>query len=381
MKKVIFITNIPNPYRIPLFNEMSRQFGESDMHLKLVFGAEGYKRRMFQLDKSDIGFDFEILEDKAHSFSDDGEKTLFLYRGLLKLLRRDKPDAIIVAGFSSATVQVFFHKLLSGTPFVIFSGSIDIKGRNYSFLRKMNRLLFIKSASAFVAYGNLAKEYLVNAGAPVSKVFVGRNTVDTSFFAEKTSALRKTDSSDDNKMHFTYVGYLVPRKNVQVLLEVIKIVAEKRSDFCVDILGDGISRPDLEKFVNANNLNHVVKFHGFRQKEELPEFFAKSSGFLFQTGFDIWGLVLNEAMAAGLPCLASPNAGATFDLIKEGETGFVVDFDNRESAAQKIGWLIDHKIEAQEMGKRGAIFIRDEVNLVKAAKGFKNAVECVWNRN
>ncbi len=380
MKKVIFITNIPNPYRIPLFNEMSRQFRESNMHLKLVFGAEGYKRRMFQLDKSEIDFDFEILEDKAHSFSDDGEKTLFLYRGLLKLLRRDKPDAIIVAGFSSATVQVFYHKLLTGTPFVIFSGSIDIKGRNYSFLRKMNRLLFIKSASAFVAYGNLAKEYLVNAGAPSSKVFVGRNTVDTSFFAEKTSALRQTVSSDDNKTHFTYVGYLVPRKNVQVLLEAIKIVSGKRSDFCVDILGDGISRPDLEKFVDENNLKHVVKFHGFRQKEELPEFFAKSNGFLFQTGFDIWGLVLNEAMAAGLPCLASPNAGATFDLIKEGETGFVVDFSDREYAAQKIAWLIDHKKEALEMGKRGASFIREEVNLEKAAEGFKNAVECVLNR-
>ncbi|MDQ3050633.1 MAG: glycosyltransferase family 4 protein [Bacteroidota bacterium] len=380
MKKVIFITNIPNPYRIPLFNEMSRQFRESEIHLKLVFGAEGYKRRMFQLDKSEIDFDFEILEDKAHSFSDDGEKTLFLYRGLLKLLRRDKPDAIIVAGFSSATVQVFFHKLLSGTPYIIFSGSIDIKGRHYSFLRKMNRLLFIKAASAFVAYGNLAKKYLVNAGAPVSKVFIGRNTVDTSFFAEKTAALRKTGSADENKTHFTYVGYLVPRKNVQVLLEAIKIVSEQRSDFCVDILGEGISRRDLEKFVNDNKLNKCVTFYGFRQKEELPSFFAKSSGFLFQTGFDIWGLVLNEAMAAGLPCLASPNAGATFDLIKEGETGFVVDFDNRELAAQKIMWLIDHKSEALAMGKRGAGFIMEEVNLMKAANGFKNAVECVWKQ-
>jgi len=380
MKKAIFITNIPNPYRIPLFNEINKQFSEMQVKLKVVFGSEGYKRRMFHLDLNEIKFDFEILDDKAHTFSEDGEKTLFFYRGLLKLLRREKPDAVIVAGFSSATMQVLLYKILSGTPYIIYSGSIETKSRNTSFLRKLQRSLLLKSSNAFVVYGNMAKQYLVNAGASENKIFIGRNTVDTTFFADNTSAIRKAKPNNNTKTHFTYVGYLVPRKNVKVLLEAIKIVAAERKDFCLDILGDGISRPELEKYVVDNNLSAHVIFHGFRQKEELPEFFARSSGFLFQTGFDIWGLVLNEAMAAGLPCISSPNAGATFDLIKEGETGFKIDFDDSRKAAEKITWLIDNKAEAAAMGQRASAFIRDQVNLENAAKGFKNALECIWKQ-
>ena len=379
MKKVIFITNIPNPYRIPLFNEINRKFNGMQVHLKVVFGSEGYKRRMFHLDLSEIKFDFEILNDKAHTFSQDGEKTLFFYKGLLKLLRREKPDAVIVAGFSSATMQVWLHKLLSGTPYVIYSGSIETKSRNTGFLRKVQRKLLLNSASAFVVYGNKAKEYLVNAGASASKIFIGRNTVDTTFFAEKTKAFKQASGVSDNRTHFTYVGYLVPRKNVQLLLEAIKLVAEKRPDICLDILGDGISRPELEKYVSENRLSEIVNFHGFRQKDELPAFFAKSSGFLFQTDFDIWGLVLNEAMAAGLPCIASPNAGASFDLVVEGETGFVVDFADRQKAAEKIIWLVDHQQDAIAMGQRASDFIRQKVNLELAAIGFKNALDFIWN--
>ena len=110
MKKVLFITNIPNPYRIPLFNEMSRQFLESGIHLKIIFGAEGYKRRYFKIDPAEIKYDFEILKDEAHTFSEDAEKSYFLYKGLGSLMNREKPDAVIVAGFSSATMKVFFRK-------------------------------------------------------------------------------------------------------------------------------------------------------------------------------------------------------------------------------------------------------------------------------
>lgn len=381
MKKVVCITNIPNPYRVPLFNEISRQFSDAGIHLKLIFGAAGYKRRMFKLNLDEINFDYEILDDKGHTFSRDGEKTLFFYRGLLKLLRKDKPDAIIVAGFSSATQKVLYHKIISGTPYIIYSGSIETGQMSKNPLRKIQRKILLKNASAFVAYGNLAKKYLVKIGAAEKSVFIGRNTVDTTFYFERTNEFRKMQQEQSPVIRFTYLGYLVPRKNVQLLLEAIKLVAEMRSNFCLDIIGDGISRNDLEKFVVDNKLEKFVIFHGFRQKEEIPEFFSRSSGLLFQTNFDIWGLVLNEAMAAGLPCLSSPNAGATFDLVKEGETGFVVDFNDRQYAAEKITWLIDNPVEAREMGIRAANYIREKVNLTHAASGFKDAVECVLNGN
>lgn len=380
MKKVLFITNIPNPYRIPLFNEMSRQFRESNIHLKIIFGAEGYKRRYFKIDPSEIKYDFEILKDEAHTFSEDAEKSYFLYKGLGSLMNREKPDAVIVAGFSSATMKVFFRKLLKGTPFIIFSGTIEKGGRSGSMIRKLQRKFLCSNASAFVAYGSLAKEYLVKSGAKAEKVFIGRNTVDTRFFAEETAKLRAEYGNGDGIVRFTYLGYLVPRKNVKLLLESVKIVAQKRNDFRLDIIGDGVSLDDLKNYVSENRLENVVEFHGFRQKQEIPAFFARSSGLLFQTDFDIWGLVLNEAMAAGVPCLSSPNAGATNDLIQEGITGFEVDFTNLELVANKMNWLIDHREEAQKMGERARDFILNHVTLEKAANGFRDAALSVLKK-
>lgn len=380
MKKVLFITNIPNPYRIPLFNEMSRQFRESNIHLKIIFGAEGYKRRYFKIDPSEIKYDFEILKDEAHTFSEDAEKSYFLYKGLGSLMNREKPDAVIVAGFSSATMKVFFRKLLKGTPFIIFSGTIEKGGRSGSLIRKLQRKFLCSNASAFVAYGSLAKEYLVKSGAKAEKVFIGRNTVDTRFFAEETAKLRAEYGKGDGIVRFTYLGYLVPRKNVKLLLESVKIVAQKRNDFRLDIIGDGVSLDDLKNYVSENRLENVVEFHGFRQKQEIPAFFARSSGLLFQTDFDIWGLVLNEAMAAGVPCLSSPNAGATNDLIQEGITGFEVDFTNLELVANKMNWLIDHREEAQKMGERARDFILNHVTLEKAANGFRDAALSVLKK-
>ncbi len=295
-------------------------------------------------------------------------------------MHRENPDAVIVAGFSPATMKVFFRKLLKGTPYIIYSGTIEQGNRSGSLLRRIQRTILCKGASAYVAYGNLAKKYLISIGAPESKVFIGRNTVDTSFFAEKTEAIRKAIKSESGKVRFTYLGYLVPRKNVQLLLESVKIVAAQRRDFVLDVLGDGISADSLKKFVSDNKLEDVVIFHGFKQKAEIPAFFAQSSGLLFQTDFDIWGLVLNEAMAAGVPCLSSPNAGATYDLIQEGETGFRVDFTDRELVATKIKWLIENKEEAKLMGERARTFMSKNVTLELAANGFLNAVQSVLKK-
>jgi glycosyltransferase involved in cell wall biosynthesis len=377
MKKIIFVTNIPNPYRVPLFNEMSRLFRENGFILKVVFGAESYVRRNFKLDKTTFNFDYHILKDEAITFSEDGEKSYFRYKGLNRLLNIEKPDLLIVTGFSLATMKAFARRISTGTPYIIYGGSLE--QRNNSLLRKIQRKLLIRFAAGFVVYGNRAKDNLLNNGAEPGDIFIAINTVDTEFFSTKTQQIRK-DLPADKLITFTYLGYLVPRKNVQLLLESIKILAETKSGFMLDIIGDGTSLPDLKRYVAENKLDSLVTFHGFQQKEQLPHYFAKSNGFLFQTDFDIWGLVLNEAMAAAVPCLASPNAGATYDLIREGETGFVVDFNNKNLVVEKLCWLIENPGDAKRMGEKAAAYINAEVNLQKSASGFLNAVNHVLNK-
>lgn len=378
MKKVVLITNIPNPYRIPLFNELNQQMRDAGMLLKVVFGAAGYERRKFRIDPSEMLFDHRILDDKGHSFSEDGENTVFLYRGLAKVLNEEKPDLIIVSGFSPATLKVFLRKLIKGTPFIIWNGTIRKKGRKDGLLRTMQRKLLCRSASAFVSYGTKAKDYLTELGGPPEKVFIATNTVDTAFFERETAIKRKEQPkvADPRKL-FLVLGYLVPRKKIEDLLYAVRILSEKRKDFRVAVLGDGVSKNSLEEYTAQHRLTELVTFEGFVQKPDLPSWFARASALLFQTGYDIWGLVVNESMAAGVPVISSVNAGATFDLIRHGENGFIADYSKPEEVIAAMEWILDHGDAARAMGNKAASDVSEKASLKVSASGFVAAAASV----
>lgn len=375
MKKVVLITNIPNPYRIPLFNTLNSFLKKDGIYLKVIFGAAGYSRRLFTISKDEMQFDYTTLTETPTTRGNDGEKTIFLYQGLGSELRNEKPDLIIVSGFSPATVKVLLHKLTRGTPFLIWNGSTEKPGKRVSTMTLLRQKLLCRLADGFVSYGTMAARYLQKLGADRKRIVVATNTVDTTFFREETQRLRKTDR--DPVTIFLVIGYLVPRKEMGDLMETLRLVAMKRKDFRVDILGEGIGRSEMENFVNQHHLESIVKFHGFVQKQDLPARLAQSSALLFQTGYDIWGLVVNEAMAAGVPVLSSPNAGATSDLIRDGENGFVVDFRHHLQAAEKMLWVMDHHTEVAAMGKNAADFIQKNASLENAARRFMEAIQMV----
>lgn len=374
MKKVVLITNIPNPYRVPLFNELSKQLQSDNIHLKIIFANKTYKRRLFQLNENDFQFEYSYLNNEAITVGNNSENSYFTYKGLFQQLKNEKPDSIIVSGFSSATVKVFLYSIINRTPYIIWNGSIAKQGRKDSFIRTVQRRFLTRFANAFVAYGTKAKSYLMSIGASEEKVFIATNTVDTSFF-EKETEKQRARLVDDEIHHFIYLGYLVPRKNVGQLIEIAKTLKSHRSDFCIDIIGDGESKNSLESMVKEYQLSDQVKFHGFKQKEELPPYFAKAKALLFQTDFDIWGLVLNEAMAAGVPCLSSVNAGASEDLIVNGENGYIVDYQNKADILEKINFIIENPEKAAELGKHAGDFIRKNASLSNASKGFVKAIK------
>ncbi len=376
MKKVVLITNIPNPYRVPLFNELSKQLKNENTRLKIIFANKTYKRRLFRINENDFNFDYCYLNNEAITVGNNSENSYFTYKGLFQQLKNENPDVIIVSGFSSATIKVFLYSLIKRTPYIIWNGSIAKKGRKDSFIRTLQRRLLTSFATAFVAYGSKAKEYLIKLGASENQVFISTNTVDTSYFEIATNDCRLS-IDDDGLNHFLYLGYLVPRKNVGLLIDMANNLQKQRNDFCIDVIGDGESREQLELKVKNLGLSQFVKFHGFKQKHELPPYFAQTKALLFQTDFDIWGLVLNEAMAAGVPCLSSVNAGASSDLIKNGYNGFIVDYENKSDIIEKINFIIENPEKVIEMGKRASEFVNTNANLNVCAKGFVNAIRSI----
>lgn len=374
LKKILIITDIPNPYRIPLFNTLDSSMKAEGFEMKVVFGSAGQANRAFEIDMNNCSFSYEVLHSKRLEMGYP-ENTIINYKGLKKILNQEKPDKIIVIGFTVATMKLWWRSLFRKTHYLIWSGSIRRQGINTSLIRRIQRKMLIKRASGFIVYGTKSKEYFMGMGVPESRITIAVNTTDTAFFKERTNELRASIQKKVQLKHLTYVGYLTPRKNVKQLLEVATALLKKRSDFILDIIGDGVLREELELYVKEHKLSDHVTFHGFKQKEELPQFLAGSDVFLFQTDFDIWGLVLVEAMAAGLPCIASVNAGATQDLIQEGVTGFALNFSETGKAAERIDWLLNNPDKANTIGMAAQQFIHENINIEKSVEGFMKAIK------
>lgn len=368
--KLLIITNIPNPYRIPLFNELNKELQKNNHQLHIAFGTDTYKRRKFELNLSDCRFNYTILSSKKIPLK-KSEGVLITYTGIRRLLKTYKPDKIIVAGFSLATLKLFILSYFRKTNFVIWSGVIQSAGRSQSTKQRVFRKMLVKKAAGGLSYGTKSKEYLVNMGMPANKIRIAINTVDTSFFRNETNALKKRiKPSNQFRKKLLYVGYLTKGKRIDLLLYLVNELSKTRNDFYLQIIGDGPEMANLKELTITLKIEKQVEFSGFIQKPDLPQHLATAYTFLFPSEYDIWGLVLVEAMAAGIPCIASEKAGATPDVIIHEKNGFSCNFEKKETVKQLIYKLLDNKQLQKKMSVNAINFIQDNVSLKNSVNGF-----------
>ena len=371
---VLVVTNIPTPYRNPLFEELSDQLAARGFHLKVLFGAKGYPYRKWQHGLDTVRFDYEVLGERFISLGKSDSVTFF-YPGLLRRVAALKPKAILSSGFSPATCKLALQSLVRDTPLLIWSEDVELPARHLPAWRKLMRRLIIKRTRGLVAAGSMARDHLVNMGAGRDRIHIAVNTVDTQFFAQQAAKLRAQDRGDkDGKesqpAQFLYIGQLNPGKRVDLILKAAKAMANKRKDWSLVIVGDGPERENLEAMARELSLTDLVRFEGRKEKDLLPSYIAEARCFLFPTDNDAWGMVLNEAMAGGLPCLASVRAGATADLVEDGVTGFQLDFHDPAPVTARLEWILDNPEAARAMGQAAAQFIRDKASIQVSARSF-----------
>jgi len=225
----------------------------------------------------------------------------------------------------------------------------------------------------------------VQLGMPEERIACGYNVVDNDFFKSRTTDCGTWIDSP----YFLASNRFVERKNLGRLLEGYKIFqdsvfrlqgAEKTGVWPLVLLGDGELRGELIarcvelglEVAEPENLKlnsyklktptggGCVVFAGFRQIGELPSFYAGAGAFVHPALEEPWGLVINEAMASGLPVLSSRNVGAAEELVVEGETGFLFDPGDVNSIAESLFKMFSmseaarHKmgVEAREMLER-----------------------------
>lgn len=336
--KILFITNIPSPYRLDFFNELGKA-----VDLKVVFEAE----RNYQ------------LNEKWYSEEYDNFGAVFLKKGqieekranwkIINQISRLNQDLIVVTNYSYLTELIaLLYIKLKGIPYCL-----EIDG---GIIRKENKLLktfkkfLIKNANAYISPSNSSDAFLIYYGAKKDQIYrypftslhkkdiLNRVLTD----AEKTFYKKQLNITED-KMILS-VGQFIYRKGFDVLLEACNKLSKEYGIYIVggEPTQEYISLKEKYKLDN-------VHFIGFKSKEELKEYYLASDLFVLPTREDIWGLVINEAMACGLPVITTNKCVAGLELVMDYENGFIVNVDDIKQLADKINAILSDDVLCEKM--------------------------------
>jgi glycosyltransferase involved in cell wall biosynthesis len=323
-RRVVIITEIIAPYRIPVFNALARRNG-IDLHV--IFLAENDRtQRQWLVYKDEIRFSYEVLPSWRQRI---GGHNFLLNWGAETALRRASPDFIVCGGYNYvASWQSISWARRNRVPFALWAESTTRDRRSGHALIEVIKTRFVRHCDAFVVPGKSSIEYLKKYGVPEEMIFVAPNAVDTQFFAQQAEVIRKDAALHRKALglpahFFLFAGRLVPEKGIFDLLRAYGALSpEVRKCMGLVFVGDGPARSTLLQGAAATNPGSI-QIAGFLQREHLAAYYALADVFVFPTHTDPWGLVVNEAMACGLPVISSSAAGCVADLVESGWNGRV----------------------------------------------------------
>jgi glycosyltransferase involved in cell wall biosynthesis len=353
MGLVLTVTNRPTPYRLPLYQELARRLSEQGESFHVHFLGNARSSRRWKIPEG-------ALDGVEHSIRNEDRSA---GRAAIETVRRLSPSVVLIAWSMDLTaLRLLLYCRRRRIACLVVSGESPYSARanSYRRLREIYRTIFFRLASGFISYGRSASQYLLDSGLPPSRLTTGINVVDTEFFRRSVDAERQDGShpfdstgrsieeTEGIRFHLLFVGYLLPEKGVGETIEALRQL--QRRDVALHIVGDGPMMESIRTQIISASLGDRVFLHGYQQTEELPRYYAFADAVIFPSLWEVFGLVMVEAAAAGLPIIASKFAGGTADIVDDGINGVVVDPSNAAEAAHAIAHLADNPDLRKRMG-------------------------------
>lgn len=323
MTRVALLTEVPTPFRTPLFAALAER-----CDLTVLFVAASDPRRAYRIEDESMTFPHRVL---AGTGLRRGAAWLVLNRGVARSLREADPEVVVVGGWGQpAYWRALFWARRRKLPVAAWVESTERDARAGSrFARRLKRA-FVARCSGFLVPGRAAREHLERLGAPPASIVQAPNAVDLTRFRDRVAELRERREPNARPVVLT-AARLAPEKGIDVLLE-----AARGLEADVEVAGRG---PEAEALRAAAPPN--VRFLGQLPQEDLAAAYARADVFVLPSRSEPWGMVLNEAAAAGLPIVATDAVGAAWDLVEDGENGFRVRVDDHSALRRALERLAD----------------------------------------
>lgn len=373
--KIWLIQNLLSPYRIELFKHIAETKNVDFKLILLSKGSRAYPQWSYSLDQ----LPFKAIKISGWSI-DVGEANRMSFNPkLLFIMIREKPDIVICAGFSFATLLALIYRFITDRPYVIWNEGTHFTESRHSFLRILLRRIMAPFASAFIAAGTLSQKYLESLLPKSSKkpFFISYNCVDNQYFSSSCEKFRKdSEFKNDFRKRFPvrnilFAGQLVERKGIAQLLDVYReIVNNFQEPIGLIIVGQGPLQNYIENMKKENDWEYVF-IEKYVSHNEMPRYYAIADVFALLSLYDPNPLVVFEALACGVPIICSERAGNAVDFIVDGKNGYIVDPMNTADVVKKaISFLEDSKREEIAEFCRKVV---QKANYSGAAKAFVDA--------
>jgi glycosyltransferase involved in cell wall biosynthesis len=311
--RVAMVANLPPPYRIPIYQRIADTPG---IKFQAIFCCKREPNRRWDLPPLD--FDHCFLKER---FATVNGRYIHNNPDVIPALQRFAPDVVITNGFNPTHLYAFAYAMFRHLVHIPMTDGTDKSEESLSAIHRAVRRLIYAKAEAFVAASEGGHRLYQQYGIPAEHRFTSCLCIDNDVFA-------RAGATTEKKYDFIFSGRLEQVKNPLFALDVAADTAVRlQRKVSILFVGSGNQEERVKRAaaLKADRVDAV--FHGFATQGELPALYASARIFLFPTAWDPWGIVANEACAAGLPVIVSPHAGVAGELVIDGENGFVQDLD------------------------------------------------------
>ncbi len=336
--RIVLITNTPPPYRVPIFARLACARG---FEFHVVFCSRREPNRAWDLPAMD--FPHHFLRER---FFTVGDRYIHHNPDVVPLLLKLRPDVVVTDGFNPTHLYAFAVARARGWPHVAMTDGTWLSEQGLSLTHRLVRRWVFSGSRAFVAASDGGQKLFRSYGVSPEACFYSWLCIDNPRFHPAIS--------DGGHVHdFLFCGRLEPAKDPMFALDVARETS-LRLQRTVRLLFVGSGSLESALRERAASVSHWVEthFHGFARQEELPALYRSARVFLFPTHGDVWGVVANEACAAGLPVIVTPAAGVAGELVSNEVNGFVRELDAAQWAGCALRLLGDDMLW-QAFSERG----------------------------
>jgi glycosyltransferase involved in cell wall biosynthesis len=352
LARVLAIDTHPIQYKAPLYRRLQSEHGhEVSAYFASDLGTQRYTDAEFGVD---VTWDVDLLSGYRSFFaqrggcSSDAEMHRVRCRGLAKVLWQTRPEVILLSGYTSQFVRDALAQLvLLPMPWVFRAETTDhaVQRSRFKSLARDAMLRALYGRMSALAYiGQRSHRHYQRLGVPDRKLFFAPYGVETAPFqmreADRTRLRRPCRAElqvADERVLLLFSGKLSERKDPAGLVHALRALpALLRQRITLVYLGAGELAAELVKLA-AVEPRVDVRLIGFKNQRELSAYYHAADALVLGSRWgETWGLVVNEALHHGTPCLVSHQVGCAPDLIVPGETGEVFEAGNAESLARAI---------------------------------------------